>query len=184
MKYQVNAMMAFLSDANQNFRKIMNDIAKNSSDELTTKLLRLGLDTWDVKLMQLKASIQTFGKSIGDSVLPELKSLTIGLANSVYWLTEHKEQVNQAVGALIELGKILLAYVIQQKSFALQQRVTNALFAEGTVLLRAMYLLEGDWKTAFAGMTGSLVNAGKKVTQRRLGIDPIAGKKTPDIIGG
>ncbi len=148
-KYQVNAMMAFLGDANQNFTTILNEIKAKSSDEMTSSLLKLGLDTYQVKLMQLQASMQFFSKTIGDDVLPSLKNMVDGLTNGVIWLTENHEAVSKTMSALVELAKVVTAFYIQQS-------ISNKLIAEGTILLRGMYLLEGNFTAAFAGMRASL----------------------------
>jgi len=152
-KYQVNAMLAFLQDANGTFSQILNEIQTKSSDALTAQLLRMGLQTYQIKLMQLEASMQVFGKTIGDTVLPELKNMIDGLTNGVIWLTENKEAVGNTVTALVELGKVVTAFYISQG-------IANAAIKEGTVLLRVMYLMEGNFKTAFYGMGGSLKTFG------------------------
>jgi len=148
-KYQVNQMLNFLGDANQTFSNILNEIQTKSSDQLTAQLLKMGLDTFQVKLMQLEASLQVFGKTIGDEVLPNLKNMVDGLTNGIMWLTQNKEAVARTTSALIELGKAVMAYVVSQ-------RIASAAIAEGTTLLRIMYMLEGDFTTAFAGMGASL----------------------------
>ena len=152
-KFQVSNMIAFLSDKAETFETILNDITIKSSDALTASLLKLGLQTWQVKLMQLEASLEVFGKTIGNSVLPELKNMTDGLTNGVMWLSSNSEAVENTVRALIQLGEVLIAY-------SLKQKVANAAIAEGTTLLRLMYLMEGDFKTAFYGMGTSLKNFG------------------------
>lgn len=148
-RYQVNAMMAFLGDANQNFTTILNEIKAKSSDEMTASLLKLGLDTYQVKLMQLQASMQVFSKTIGDDVIPSLKNMVDGLTNGVIWLTENHEAVSKTMSALTELAKVVTAFYIQQA-------ISNGLISEGTILLRGMYLLEGNFTSAFAGMRTAL----------------------------
>lgn len=148
-KYQVNAMNAFLADANNTFNELINEMNSKATDEMTEKLLRLGLDTFQTKLLQLQASLEVLSTVIGDEVLPSLKELTDGLSNGVMWLIENKEAVKNTISALISLAEVVTAYYIQQK-------IANGLIAEGTVLLRTMYLLEGNFTAAFAGMGASL----------------------------
>lgn len=148
-KYQVNAMMAFLADANSAFSKALEEIESKSSDAMTASLLEMGLETYQIKLMQLSASLQVFGRTVGDDVLPSLKELVIGLTNGVMWLNENHEAVGKAVSGMTELAKVLLAYYIQQAA-------VNGVVKEGTILLRTMYMLEGNFTTAFGGMASSL----------------------------
>jgi len=148
-KLQVNAMMSFLGDANQNFTKILGEIQTKSSDEMTAAQLKLGLETYQIKLMQLQASMQVFSKTIGDDVLPSLKNMVDGLTNGVIWLTENHDAVSKTMSALVELAKVVAAFYIQQS-------ISNKLVAEGTILLRSMYLLEGNFSAAFSGMRTAL----------------------------
>jgi len=152
-KYQINQMLLFLQNAGDTYGKILEDIKTKSSDALTAQLFKLGLDTFQIKLMQLQASMQVFSKTIGDEVLPSLKDITDGLTNGVIWLTENKEAVGKATSALVEFAKVVTAYYIQQG-------IANLAIKEGTTLLRLMYLLEGNFSTAFAGMGVSLKNFG------------------------
>lgn len=148
-KYQINQMLLFLQNAGDTYGKILEDIETKSSDALTMQLLRVGLETFQIKLMQLEASLQVFGKTIGDEVLPSLKNVTDGLTNGVIWLTENKESVAKLTSALVELGKVVIAYYVQQG-------IANAAIREGTTLLRLMYMLEGNFSAAFYGMGSSL----------------------------
>jgi len=160
-KYQVNAMLSFLQDANGTFSQILNEIQTKSSDALTAQLLRMGLQTYQIKLMQLQASLQVFGKTIGDTVLSELKNMIDGLTNGIVWLTENKEAVSKTVIALVELGKAVTAFYLSQK-------IANVAIKEGTVLLRLMYMMEGDFKSAFFGMGSAVKTFGAIVATTTL----------------
>lgn len=152
-KFQIQNMFAFLSDTANTFENILEEINSKSSDAMTASLLKLGLETWAIKLMQLEASLQVFGKTIGNEVLPNLKAMTDGLTTGVMWLTDHKEAVSTTIASLVELAKVIMVY-------QLQQMLANAAIREGTMLLRIMYLLEGNFTTAFYGMTTALKTFG------------------------
>ena len=92
-KYQVNQMMSFLEDANGNFNKFLDEMKNKSSDEMTQELLKTAMDTYQSKVAQFKASLEVLAQTIGNQVLPKMKSLAITLAIAAEYLTKHSETV-------------------------------------------------------------------------------------------
>lgn len=144
-KYQVNQMMAFLSDANNNFSQILGEMKEKSSDEMTKELLKMGMETFAVKMQQLKASFQVFSQTLGNVVLPYLKQFAVSLTGSVIWLKQHTDGL---VTAFKALGQLAAAYIAIKA-------VTLA-YATATALVS---LYTGLQAIATAGLTGSMALA-------------------------
>lgn len=115
-KYQVNAMMAFLADANQNFSKIMSEMQNKSSDAMTQQLLAVSMETYQTKIAQLKASLQVLAQTLGNQVLPSLKNFAVFLTGSVMWLQQHANTVLSIAKILVVLAG---SYIAAQISIGL-----------------------------------------------------------------
>jgi len=144
-KYQVNAMQAFLADANSNFSKIMGELKTKSSDEMTQELLKTGMETFATNMGQLKAALQVFAQTMGNQVLPYLKQFAVYMTGSVMWLKLHSDSVTNVVGVL---GDLLLAYAAI-KAAALT-------YAAATTLVS---IYTGLQAIATAGLTGTMALA-------------------------
>ena len=108
-KYQVNQLMAFLADANSNFSKIMDEMKNKSSDEMTQELLKTSLDTYQTRIERFKASLQTLAMTIGNQVLPTLKSMADFLTGTAMFLQEHSTAVLNTSKALLALAGAYIA---------------------------------------------------------------------------
>lgn len=143
-KYQVNAMSAFLADANSNFSKIMGELKAKSSDEMTQALLKMGMETFAVKMQQLKASFQVFSQTLGNVVLPYLKQFTVSLTGSVIWLKQHTDSIVAVFKVLGELGAAYVAIKTVSLAYAaatglvslytVMQAIATAGLTSGTAL--------------------------------------------------
>lgn len=107
-KFQVNAMSAFLADANKNFTTILNEMNDKSSNAMTKQLLQAGMDTFAVKMQQVRASIEVFAQTMGSKMLPSLKEFADRMTGSVIWIQQHNESVSEALGWV---SKLALAYI-------------------------------------------------------------------------
>lgn len=102
-KYQVNQLMAFLADANQNFTKIMDEMKNKSSDAMTQQLLAASMDTYQTKILQARASLEVLARTLGEMVLPSLKAITISIAAMGGYLQQHVQSVLKVAEAILFL---------------------------------------------------------------------------------
>lgn len=112
-KFRINDLKAIIGSWGE-FEKILNEIQTKASPELTASLLQTGMESFNTKLLQLQASLQVFGITIGNEVLPSLKEMTIGLTTGVQWLGEHRESVSKAIHYLGLLVEMLVSYKVAQ----------------------------------------------------------------------
>lgn len=108
-KYQVNQLMAFLADANSNFSKIMDEMKNKSSDEMTQELLKTSLDTYQTRIERFKSSLQTLAMTIGNQVLPTLKSMADFLTGTAMFLQAHSTAILNTSKALLALAGAYIA---------------------------------------------------------------------------
>lgn len=164
-KYQINALLSMLNDANVTFNRIMNDMQTMSSDTMTNELLKLGLESFQAKLMALRSSFQVLSQNVGEETLPVLKELTDELTQGVYWIIENKEQVNKFIRVV---GTLAQAYILWRTQALLTQ---GALFflnntLTGTTLgITAMYALEGKFMAAMTTMASGVGVLGAALTR-------------------
>lgn len=112
-KFRINDLKAIL-DNWQEFEKILTNIKTKASPELTTELLRTGMQTYDTNVKQMTASLQVLGITIGNELLPMLKSMTIGLTEGVEWLNKHREETAKVIKYIGLFAEALVLYRIQQ----------------------------------------------------------------------
>lgn len=154
--YQLNQLSAFLNDAYPVYKEIMEGLEK-ANDALTGELLATGLNTYQQRLDQLTASFQVFSTTIGYEIMPVMKELVIGLTQGINYLNENRETISKLISTIGILGEALLLY----RGY---QLLTNVVVSEGTLALRAMYLLEGNFTTAFANMGASIMAFARTVS--------------------
>lgn len=96
------------------FEKIYSDITTKASPELTASLLQTGMATYDTNIKQMTASLQILGITIGNELLPMLKSMALGLTEGVEWLNKHREETKKVIEFIGLFAKALVLYKVQQ----------------------------------------------------------------------
>ncbi len=112
-KFRANDLRAMLSNW-ETFEKILSDIQTKASPELTASLLQTGMESFNSKLLQLQASLQVFGITLGNEVLPGLKDMVVGLTTGVQWLNDHRDAVSKTIHYLGLFAEMLMSYKVAQ----------------------------------------------------------------------
>lgn len=108
-KFRINDLKAIVSTWGE-FEKILNEINTKASPEMTAVLLQTGLESYETKLKRLSASLQVFGMTIGNEVLPALKDLVAGLTAGIMWLNDNREAVAGVVQELTKAIGVILTW--------------------------------------------------------------------------
>ncbi|WP_196607426.1 phage tail tape measure protein [Pectinatus frisingensis] len=152
-RYQVNQLMAFLSDANQNFSKIMDEMKNKSSDAMTQELLKTSLDTYQTKIERFKASLQTLAMTIGNQVLPTLKSMADFLSGTAMFLQAHATIIMNISKALLVLAVAYGAARLASVAWGVTEEISDGLLLAKSVILGYVTLGINTYTAATGEMT-------------------------------
>ena len=148
-KFRANDLRALLSNWNQ-FEKILDDINTKASPQLTTSLMQTGLESFNTNLIRLQASLQTFGMTIGNETMPQLKSLIDGLSKGLFYLNENRDAVSRVVRSIGD-------FVIALTGFKLAAMASNTQLARKITLIDLLIGKKSGFMAGLGAMSTSIM---------------------------